>query len=199
MATDSELEDEVPTTNLAKRGDVILVLGKGTGTEVVIKLLVASAFLREASTVFDKMFDGRFAEGKGLSSASPRELPPPDDDPTCMSLFCHIVHMKTTEVPRQLDVNTLAGFAILCDKYDCVNAVRLWSRVSVLELLSQPSTTGYEKLLMTTYALDLPDEFRKATRSLIHHRTFSVDIDVATHGKISFPSVSLISFLRNRW
>jgi len=168
------------TVSLAKRGDVILCVGgEEQGT---FRILVSSASMSVASSVFEAMFYGRFAEGQALSSTNPREIALPDDSPTSMLLLCQIIHMKTSDIPRQLELNALADFAILCDKYDCVDAVRAWSRVWVLELLAKPEAPGFEKLIMVTYALDLPDEFCKVTRSLIINRTFSVDIEVAAHG-----------------
>ncbi|KAF2688730.1 hypothetical protein K458DRAFT_151766 [Lentithecium fluviatile CBS 122367] len=145
MATYVQFQNRTPTTiSLAKRGDVILVLGKGE--DAAAKLLVSSNILRTASVVLEKMFDGRFAEGKALSVTNPHEVQLPDDNPACMSMLCHIIHLQTADVPRPLDVATLADFAILCDKYDCIDAVWPRSRVWVLELLSKPDTMGYEKI-----------------------------------------------------
>ncbi|KAF2250526.1 hypothetical protein BU26DRAFT_562502 [Trematosphaeria pertusa] len=175
------------TVILSKCGDVVLVPSKGN--QAPGKLLVSSAFLRGASSVFDKMLDGRFAEGQALSSANPSEIPLPDDDFGCMLLLCMIIHLQTSDIPRRLDIIPLADFAILCDKYDCVDAVRPWSRVWVLELLPKPDVAGFEKLLMVAYALDLPDEFYKVTQSLIRDRTFSFDTEVASHGTDFLPLV----------
>jgi hypothetical protein len=177
---------ESATISLAKRGDVVLVLDKGK--EMATKLLVSSAFLSEASPVFEKMFSGRYAEGGAISSDNPGDVKLPDDDPACMTLLCRILHLQATEVPRQLDIVTLADLAVLCDKYACADAVRPWIRVWVLELLAGSDSKDCEKLIMVTFALDLPDEFYKVTQGLIRVRTFSVDMDVAGHGTDFIPA-----------
>lgn len=185
MAEVKEATDEsIQTIILAKRGDVILCVGKD---DERVKLLVSASLMSFASSVFEVMFDGRFFEGQGLSPANPREVSLPDDDPQSMSLLCRIIHMQTADIPPQLEVVALADFAVLCDKYNCIDSVRPWGRVWVLELLPKPATQGYEKLLMIAYVLDLPDEFYKVTQSLLRNRTFSVDLEVAAHGADFIP------------
>ncbi|KAH7348213.1 hypothetical protein BKA66DRAFT_400980, partial [Pyrenochaeta sp. MPI-SDFR-AT-0127] len=169
---------------LAKRGDVLLCVGQG---ENLVKLLVVSSFMSVASPVFEAMFNGRFSEGQDLSSSNPRETLLPDDDPYIMTIVCRMIHMQTSDMPRQLEVDDFAGFAILCDKYDCIDAVRPWSRLWVLGLLPEPDMPGYDKLLMITYVLDLPDEFYKVTQSLLKNRTFSLNLEVAAHSTDFIP------------
>jgi hypothetical protein len=41
-----------------------------------------------------------------------------------MTTICKLVHMQTSEMPEKLDVEDLADFTVLCDKYDCANGVR---------------------------------------------------------------------------
>lgn len=179
-ATPKPLDDGLAMVELAKRGDVILVLNKDP--EVATKLLVSSAFLSQASMVFENMFDGRFAEGQALSSTNPREVPLPDDDPVCMLMLCRIIHMHTSEVPRQLNLDALDNFATLSDKHRCIDVVRSFCRVWVMELLPQTNLEGYEKLLRISYALDLADEFYKVTQNIIRYRTFSFDFGAAANG-----------------
>ncbi|KAF2790127.1 hypothetical protein K505DRAFT_365000 [Melanomma pulvis-pyrius CBS 109.77] len=186
MATTPTPPSEAPpTVVLAKRGDILLKLGDANLPKV--SLLVSSGALSTVSPVFEDMFNARFKEGQSLSSAAPREIELPDDDPLCMTILCKIIHLQIDDIPRQLDVINLANFAVLCDKYACINAVRPWSRIWVLELLPATHIPGYDKLLMISYVMDLPDEFFKVTQSLIRNRTFCVDMEVAAHGHDFIP------------
>ena len=168
------------TTVIDKRGDVLLQLTKDG--QPTADLLFSSQVLSLASPVFEAMFNHGFAEGQDLSSASPRSVPLPDDDPTYMTILCNIFHMRTSDVPDTLDLDSLAGLAIICDKYDCLNGVRFHSRVWVAQLLPDPEVVGFEKLLFVAYVLDLPHEFYKVTQSLIQNRKVNIKLDVVSHG-----------------
>lgn len=91
MATTSRITDII-----AKRGDVIIHVGKAPQTER--KLLVSSVLLNHMSTVFAAMFDGRFTEGQGLTSASPREVPFPDDGADSMATVCKIIYAQLADL-----------------------------------------------------------------------------------------------------
>jgi hypothetical protein len=156
------------TTIIAKNGDVILQLLKDTETSV--GLLVSSNVLRLASHVFENMFDGRFAEGQDLSSTSPKTIQLTDNNPKCMTMLCRIIHLKNSEIPSKLELDALIDFAILCDKYDCADSVRPWSKIWVSHLLSNTENKSCEKLFSVSYMLDLPDEFRATGERLIRHR-----------------------------
>ncbi|KAE8844230.1 hypothetical protein HRS9122_05333 [Pyrenophora teres f. teres] len=120
----SPKEHAAPTIVLAKRGDVLLELSDNG--KVWDILLVSSHVLSLASPVFDAMFNGNFTEGQGLSSASPKKVALPDDDPESMTLFCKLVHMQTTELEYGISFDLLADLAIVCDKYRCTESVRSW-------------------------------------------------------------------------
>jgi hypothetical protein len=189
MATFPDPNDNAPaTTVIDKHGDILLQLGKeGDGSARC--LLVSSRVLSLASTVFKAMFNGRFAEGQTLSYASPRAVSVPDDDPTLMELLCNIFHMRMSEVPDELDLKSLADFALICDKYDCREAIRFQARVWVLKFISDPDAPSFEKLLFVTYVLDLPHEFRVVTLAIVRDRKNDMKVSVATHGQDFVPSI----------
>jgi hypothetical protein len=120
------------TTIIAKNGDVILQVLKDTETSV--RLLVSSTVLSLASHVFEAMFDGRFAEGQDLSSATPKTIQLTDDNPECMTMLCRLIHLQNSDIPFNLELDFLIDFAILCDKYDCADSVRPWSKIWVSHL-----------------------------------------------------------------
>jgi hypothetical protein len=141
---------------IAKRGDIILQLGKAEPGNTIRNILLSSMVLSLASPIFTTMFDGRFAEGQSLSPASPCVVPLPDDDPDSIILICKIIHIQTSQLQTKLTAIAFANLAIVCNKYDCLDAVRAWSMIWVASLLQTPDAPEFEKLLLTTYLLELP-------------------------------------------
>jgi hypothetical protein len=178
--------DRPSRTIIDKNGDVLLQLG-GKDSGLALNLLVSSRTLSLASSVFRAMFNGHFAEGQDLSSASPRVVPLPDDDSRLMEILCNIFHLRMSEVPEDLNAISLADLAILCDKYDCREGVRFHAKVWISQLLLQLGDVGFEKLLFVTYMLDLPAEFYNVTLSLIRDRATSIKAEVAGHGQDMIP------------
>lgn len=88
-------------------GDVILVVGKD---EEIQKYRVSSAFLSHASPVFTAMFaKDRFAEGQNLSSANPKEVRLPDDDPDSIGKYVADRSPSGAEVLNRWFVERLLG------------------------------------------------------------------------------------------
>jgi hypothetical protein len=175
------------TTVIDKRGDVILHVGEGN--EDAVSLLVSSHVLSLASSVFEAMFEGRFAEGQNLSTTSPPTIPFPDDDPEYMAILCKLVHMQTDDIPGALKISELVEFAVLCEKYNCANGVRPWSRVWVSQHLPTPETHGFEQLLVVSFVLDLPHEFREVSLCLIRHHQSLDKTALAVDGHDYLPMV----------
>lgn len=108
-------------TVIAKRGDVIIKLGKEG--QATTNARVSSTVLSLASPVFEARFSGRFAEGQALSIDAPREVPLPEDDLQSMLLICKITHLRTAGLPDKISVDDFASFAGVCDKYQCIETV----------------------------------------------------------------------------
>jgi len=151
------------------------------GAQGETRLLVSTAHMSEASSVFAAMFDGRFLEGQSSTTDAQREVLLPEDDPGSMTILCKIVHFKADDVFESLTLDALAEFAILCEKYDCTRAAASWAMVWVNQFLAAPITLSTEKLIFITYLLDLPGQFRQTTKLLVQHRT-AIDESVARHG-----------------
>jgi hypothetical protein len=122
------------------------------------------------------MLNGSFAEGQARSGDSPREIPLPDDDAQSILLICKIAHMKTTELPEKLSVDAFTQFAVTSDKYQCAEAVKAWSKVWVAKIFKDTPEATFDKLLLATYVLDLPDEFYQTTVILARDRSEDVTI-----------------------
>ncbi|KAJ4357083.1 hypothetical protein N0V95_002821 [Ascochyta clinopodiicola] len=170
---------------IAKRGDVILHVGKEPQAEK--KLLVSSALLSHMSPVFAVMFDGRFAEGQALNTASPCVVPLPEDGADSMAIVCKIMHARTEDLSVTITPTQLADIAAICHKYDCVNAVRAWSIIWVAELLPKPTATDFEKILIATYLLDMASEFLQVSKSLIRDRCDLLSISAMSNGEDFLP------------
>jgi hypothetical protein len=173
----------------AKRGDVLLQPSKDG--QLVGTLLVSSHALSLASPVFEAMFNGNFSEGQELSAASPRKVALPEDDPEALILLCRITHMQIDDVPDQVSPEKLADFAILCDKYQCLTAVRSWSKVQIAQLLPNPNAARFSKLVFITYLLDLPVEFEKVSVCMIRDRAGGFNFPDMTHGTDFLPLVMI--------
>jgi hypothetical protein len=165
---------------VAKRGDVRLKLGNAR--HAITNVLVSSVVLGLASPVFEAMFNGNFAEGQSHSASSPREVPLPDDDVDSMLLISKITHMQTADLARELSVAAFTVFAVICDKYQCNEAVLAWSKVWSAAIFQHPPEENFEEMVMATYVLDLPYEFYKATVILIRDRSTDAKItSLGTH------------------
>lgn len=161
-----------------KNGDVLLEVGEGEK----LTLRVSSKILTTVSPVFRAMFSGGFAESQNLSSTSPRVVPLPEDDKDAMRLLSLILHFRYDEVPTELDCQSFVRLATVCDKYDCVLAVKPWALVWVNDLLPKAAEPGYEALLYIAYALNLPKLFNSVTKSIIYERANPIIPDVACGG-----------------
>jgi hypothetical protein len=175
---------------IAENGDVILELSRNTSTQETRKILVLSTAMAFVSPVFAAMFDGRFFKGQSLSRISPPTISLPDDDPKSMILICKISHMQNAHLPKKLDIATFADLALVCDKYDCVNVVRPWAMVWAAQLINNAEAPKFEKLVLATCLLDLPDEFFKVTQSIIRDRSELLNMTTAM-GECELLPVSL--------
>lgn len=165
---------------LSKRGDVILHIGEAPRVER--KLLVSSVLLGHVSPVFAAMFDGRFAEGQALTPTAPRVVPLPQDDAEATTIICKIIHTQVADLSLAITPTQLADIAVVCHKYDCVDAVKAWGIIWIAALIRDTSAAGYEKLLFATYLLDLAPEFKSVSRSFIVNCAEPLSISAMMNG-----------------
>ncbi|KAI5460228.1 hypothetical protein BGZ63DRAFT_359733 [Mariannaea sp. PMI_226] len=85
--------------------------------EPPIRMRVSSAHLMLASPVFLKMLSGPWKEG--ALSTFPREIYTSEWDAKALSLLLDIIHGHHWDVPRSLDLETLAKLAVIIDYYQC--------------------------------------------------------------------------------
>lgn len=115
-------EEGLGLERLNPDGDVILLVeGQSTG-----QFLVSSKILSIASPVFAKLFGSNFHEGMQMAKSSRPTIPLREDDPVAMRTILRILHHQEPEQVEPMNAERLAIFAIHCDKYDCVKALRPW-------------------------------------------------------------------------
>ncbi|KAK1956014.1 hypothetical protein LY78DRAFT_728239 [Colletotrichum sublineola] len=113
---------------LDSRGDLYLQVG-GDVEKKPKTYLVCSKALARASTVFEKMLYGGFAESRPADAVHKHwtvELPDDRQEPT--ELLLHIAHGRFNRVPGQLELTQLYQFLVMVDKYDAAGAIRPWAR-----------------------------------------------------------------------
>jgi hypothetical protein len=101
-----------------------------------------------------------------------------------MQLLCNIAHFKTSDIQDQNSPVFLVTFAILCDKYDCIEAVRPWNEIWVSKLFPKDcdSTSVLGSMLFFSYVMDLPLEFSNITKHAILEHIEPIEPETAMHG-----------------
>ena len=103
---------------LAKEGDLFIKAGKGKTVSPVLR--VQSAFMKEASPVFQAMLNTNFREARTTYTAQ-KPLSLPEDHGKAFAELCAILHHKPSRTP---DYRLLVEMTATADKYQCLDAVR---------------------------------------------------------------------------
>lgn len=152
-------------SEIAARGDAILVVGQGSITQ---KMKVDTAFLKSASHVLRAMFDGRFSDGQGLSYENPKEICFPEDNPAVMKFVCQILHHKLPRSQGELTAEEILQVAIFADKYLMQNALSWYARSWLSWATEDPKDTT-RLVTMLRAALLFDDEVcvKRITKTLV--------------------------------
>ena len=146
-------------------GDVILNVDDGW--HPAIKIQVSSCILATASKVFKALFSNRYAEGQAMRAEhqTPTEILV-KDSPKDLLLLCKLLHWQGDSRPSSQ--RQLRGFALIVDKYDCVEAMRHVS-LSLFNPISLDDLSEHElfDLVTAAYFLDEPETFQKLTRRIV--------------------------------
>jgi hypothetical protein len=143
-------------------GDIMLVIEDGVNKQ--LKLQVNSCILASTSKVFRALFRGCFAEGEAIRSGT-REVYM-NDQPTPMLALCQLLHFNTVE--PAVKISGLIDFALLVDKFDCVEALKH----ATDSILGQFEPEAYcdalnHDLIASAYILDQPTHFRRFSKVLV--------------------------------
>ncbi|KAM7216803.1 hypothetical protein V8F06_007780 [Rhypophila decipiens] len=165
------MSEPVPETTVnAPDGDVIFVVGAAPKA----RLRVYSRILSAGSSVFSAMFNGNWAEGKDLSSACPKEIELPEDNPTAILIICRILHHQNNQVPESLGADMILKVVVHAEKYDLITAVRFvtsyWLDTSSVEIGVTSNVLEDGNLLAAAFILgDLPNFKRISLNLILRH------------------------------
>ena len=145
-------------------GDLILEVGDPASS---MRIRASSKALSLASPFFAAMFSPRFAESKPVSCGENRNITLLDDDPSAMITLWNVVHMKSSRVSAA-SFDAVEKLSILCDKYDCAEALSPWSRQWLSKWQgSMNGQDGYLKMIYVSYGFNDHDSFWKATSNVL--------------------------------
>ena len=169
MATSAHIE------KIAQLGDLVLEIGTSKK-----KPLVSSTVLTNLSKVFAVLLGPNFKEGQTQRDATnPQTISLPDDDVTAVTHMCMMLHCKvvpefsnpggnatTTDTTRDNHSLRLLKLAMVIDKYDCVDVLRLQINPLVWDNLDRfrYGALATCRIANVAWLLQLPRAFRAATR-----------------------------------
>ncbi|KAK5169516.1 uncharacterized protein LTR77_005492 [Saxophila tyrrhenica] len=160
--------EKVKTELICPSPDIVLVIGQPPQ----VKLMVSSAVLKNASAVSAAMLGPQFREGQEVeSTAQPKEINLPDDNPETVSDMCHMLHSKTVhKYLTGASAATILELAITIDKYACVDALRMQAHAILLgnlDLYADLDLATNGQRMVAAYLLDNSRAFRLSTGRLI--------------------------------
>ena len=132
-------------------------------------LCVASPYFRDMpgpGSTFKKACDLRGGVG---SNPGPWSIVVRGGNLNALAILLYALHFRSEKVPRAVSFDGLWELAILCDKYDCVSAMKPWI---VLWTRDPPQhkdnfSECLVKWVYMAYVFELDDLFEKVTREII--------------------------------
>ena len=117
-----------------------------------IHFRLSSRHLILASRYFEKMMEGPWSESGTIPSfESPRIVYADDWDEQVLLILMKIVHGRSREVPRKLDLEVMAKFAVLVDYYQCLEITDIYVETWLRRL---PKISGvYDRQLILRLAV----------------------------------------------
>ena len=152
--------------DMCEFGDIMLVVEDGYHPQM--KIRVSSCMLSSTSKVFRALFRGCFIEGQAIPAGT-REIFM-NDKPAPMLAMCQLLHLRP--VKPEVRERELLEFALLVDKFDCVQALKP-ATDSMLSQMNSSSPYSYESIV-SAFILDQPKHFRSSTKALV---LYSQDLD----------------------
>lgn len=171
-------------------GDVVFELSSTEPAAAKTHLLVSSKVLSLVSPVLEKVCAWEtqvpqtkvLSASEGLATFVPKKRPTsksqtlpvialPEDDTETFTLLCKITHHQMSGVPNALEPDSIAKFASMCHKYDCIEAVShssfRWFQAMAIE---SHNAEELSKLLFAAFVLDMPEGFERiSARILLIH------------------------------
>ena len=209
-------ETETKAIIIDGSGDVVFELSSPELAHVKTNLLVSSKALSLVSPVLEKIcaWETQARQSKHSSAseslaisvpenrpASKSRTPPvialPEDDTETFTLLCKIAHHQMYGIPRALKPDSIAKFASMCHKYDCIGAVS-HSSFRWLQSIAIESHNAVElnKLLFAAFVLDMPEAFEKiSARIVLFHKGSFLQLPGFTDRDLALPG--LLGMIKN--
>ncbi|KND91805.1 hypothetical protein TOPH_03480 [Tolypocladium ophioglossoides CBS 100239] len=164
-----------------------------------VRMLVSSKHLVLASPYFKAMFTGPWKESAaGATTEAPLALKGPHCVEKAMLVVMSIIHGKTRQVPRKLPLKLLADVASVVHRYQCHQAVEIFSDLW-LGACNDELPTGYEAVLRLFVSWVFSDEndFRSMSRLFERRsrgplRTLNLPIPQVIVGKWIKPGLDFV-------
>ncbi|KAI8666009.1 BTB domain-containing protein [Fusarium keratoplasticum] len=157
--------EEVILERVAPDGDVVFVLGGGTG-----KVQVQSSIMKSASPVFSAMLAGHFREGQMLHDAAASgqsvEIPLPGDDFEAFKLICIAIHRQASTTQYWPSEEVLMRVLQIADKYNLVDSVFLSMEFWARKYVPDP-TLNHFLLMIICHQIKSQELFQLFSRSLV--------------------------------
>ncbi|GKT51811.1 uncharacterized protein ColSpa_11992 [Colletotrichum spaethianum] len=135
-----------------------------------ITFLLSSRHLSLASRYFNTQFNSPWREAITLGPDGRYQLDASDWDVDALLLLMQIIHAKTKDIPRRIDLETLAKIAVMIDYYECHDAIAFFSNMWVEALEKQlPSECNRELVLWLSISVILRQDtvFKAVTKTAV--------------------------------
>ncbi|KAF3934074.1 hypothetical protein ABW19_dt0205864 [Dactylella cylindrospora] len=155
LESDHEMHNPAPVTvvdsyAISPISDLLVILNNDRQQ---YHYLVNSQALRLVSTVWRTSLDPRspfrerVRETREVDGRQHIVMELEDDDPEALLAVLNAMHWVKKKVPTSVDFNQLRSFAVLCDKYDCVDVLGEWTQKWLDQWVGVALEPGYEDWL----------------------------------------------------
>ncbi|WQF77009.1 Putative SKP1/BTB/POZ domain superfamily protein [Colletotrichum destructivum] len=155
-------DGESPNHKTPLQDDVVL--------EPEVSFLVSSRHLSLASDYFKTQLSSRWRKATTIRLDGRCQFDASDWDVDALLLLLRIIHGRTKEIPRRVDLETLAKVAVLIDYYKCHDAIAFFSDMWVEALKPQlPSECNRELVLWLSISIILQQDtvFQAVTKTAV--------------------------------
>ncbi|KAF5703317.1 hypothetical protein FMUND_13016 [Fusarium mundagurra] len=130
-----------------------------------MRFRVSSAILMNTSAYYKKSLSGDWKETEPEPGYK-WTLTANDWGGEAFLLLMRILHHKTREVPRAIELETLAKVAVLVDYYGCHEAVKLWAETWISNIDEEMTESFYSRELLLKLTISWVFSDKKRFRSL---------------------------------
>ena len=135
-----------------------------------LRIRVSSKHLALASLYFKRNLESGMSESHTLNSEGRVDFLMDDEDPEAMLIIMNVIHGRTRQVPRCVDLDMLTKIAVLVDYLECHEAIEPFSDMWIDDLKGSIAVT-YSNALIQWLCISLifqkESQFSAMTRTAI--------------------------------